>query len=143
MKNYAIPESHLTPTLVEALNNNSEGIYTIYGVFINNNALSVNRLHKGSFSDITMHRVGEGDAAKAVYLIPVPEFLVSDTDPEFARYVQVHLVDAEEANEQTDEEQMQNFVKAFVSKLAGESSAAVATTNETTEPSADDVAEPK
>jgi aryl-phospho-beta-D-glucosidase BglC (GH1 family) len=113
MKNYAIPESHLTPTLVESLNNNSDGTYTVYGVFVNNNALSVNRLHKGSFADIVTQKVED----TVVYLIPVPEFIVAANDTEFARYVQVHLVDAEDAKEQTDEEQMQNFVKAFVSKL--------------------------
>jgi hypothetical protein len=53
MKNFHIPATHLTPSLSEAINQNAEGCYIVYGVFIYNNSLSINKLHKGSFSEIT------------------------------------------------------------------------------------------
>ena len=132
MKNYVVPEKHLTPTLSDAIKNNESGIYIIYGVFIDNGSLSINKLYKGGFDSITVHTVDESK----VFMVPTPEFVVGDNDA-FARYVQLHLLREVDIQGKTDEELMQDFVKSFAAKMLGDaantSAAAAAATDDTAE----------
>lgn len=137
MKNFHIPATHLTPTLSEAINLQGEGVYIVYGVFIYNNSLSINKLHKGMFSEI-LAQVDEGDEGETstTYLVPVPEFIANEKDSEFAKYIQIHFVKSEDLK--TDEEMMQEFVKAFASKLANVDNEDVTNTAESIEVAAND-----
>ena len=116
MKNFHIPASHLTPTLADAINLNEEGIYVVYGVFIYNQALSINKLHKGQFSEIQVQQHTDENGDFTNYLVPVPEFIANERDAEYAKYIQIHFIKQEDIK--SDEEMMQEFVKAFASKLA-------------------------
>lgn len=116
MKNFHIPASHLTPTLADAINLNEEGIYVVYGVFIYNNALSINKLHKGQFAEIQVQQHSDENGDFTTYLVPVPEFIANERDAEYAKYIQIHFIKQEDIK--SDEEMMQEFVKAFAAKLA-------------------------
>lgn len=111
MKSFHVPMSHLTPTLIQEINQKEEGVYFIYGAFIYEESLMINKLHKGKFSDIEFEESSES------YLVPVPEFVVNEHDPEYAKYIQLHFIRQDDVK--SDEEMMQEFVKAFAAKLAG------------------------
>lgn len=120
MKDFHIPSSYLTPTLRESLNLNEEGCYIIYGIFIYNNELGVNKLHKGNFSEVQLQLSTEetelGTENTAIYIVPVPEFIASEKDTDFAKYIQIHFIKKSEMK--SDEEMMKDFISAFAEKLA-------------------------
>lgn len=114
MKNFNIPSKHLTPTLAEAINMSEDGLYIVYGVFINNNSLSINKLHKGSFNDVKVSKSDDDDTS--FYIVPVPEFIANEHDAEYAKYIQIHFIKKEDIK--SDEEMMKEFVEAFAAKLS-------------------------
>lgn len=118
MKNFHIPVSHLTSQLAQSIIDNGNGIYIVYGVFINKETLGLNKLHKGNFSDLTINLKG-GSGKDMILDVPVPEFIVAEDDKDYAKYIQIHFV--EEKDIKSDDIMMQEFVKAFTNKLASTS----------------------
>lgn len=141
MKLYTITAAQLTPEIREAINRNEEGKFLVYGIFIYESSVSISRLHKGSFADIQLMSadpkqdnqelgIGIESELETYYLFPVPEYVVEQSDQNFARFMQIHIVrEAElkdskycsEANPEgyiPDDVLMKTFSEAFISKLA-------------------------
>lgn len=137
MKLYTINSSQLTPEIREAINRNEDGKFLVYGIFIYDSSVSISRLHKGSFADIQLMSADPSQAQaedsqelETYYLFPVPEYVVEQSDQNFARFMQIHIVRESELKDRKycseanpegyipDDVLMKTFSDAFMSKLA-------------------------
>lgn len=120
MKHIEIPHADFSPSIRDRLADDDEGIYVVYGVFIAGTSLNISRVYKGKLSEIEMRVNNPEDpsAADVTYLVPVPEFVVDYKDPQFAKYLNLHFVEAKEV--QSDEEMMRRFAEAYTAKLSSE-----------------------
>ena len=118
MKNFKFTGDQLTPTLRDKIADGDEGIYVVYGAFIEGTALNLTRLFKGSFNDIVL-KIDDPtnvDPDKVEYLLPVPEYIVDHTDADYAKYLNIHLVPASDIED--DETMLRKFCEAYTKKLS-------------------------
>lgn len=117
MKLFPFPSTDLSQTTANAINNQDQGIYILYGVYIEGTALNIQRLYKGKFEDVEV-KIEDVDAENptVTYMLPVPEFVVNFNDPEYAKYINVHFLQSSEIED--DETMSQKFCEAFTAKLA-------------------------
>lgn len=117
MKLFPFLATDLSQNTANAINNQDQGIYILYGVYIEGTALNIQRLYKGKFEDIEV-KIEDVDAEnpKVTYMLPVPEFVVNFHDPEYAKYVNVHFLQSCEIED--DETMSKKFCEAFTAKLA-------------------------
>lgn len=117
MKLFPFLATELSQNTANAINNQDQGIYILYGVYIEGTALNIQRLYKGKFEDIEV-KIEDVDAEnpKVSYMLPVPEFVVNFDDPEYAKYVNVHFLQSVEIED--DETMSKKFCEAFTAKLA-------------------------
>lgn len=117
MKQFPFLATELSQNTANAINNQDQGIYILYGVYIEGTALNIQRLYKGKFEDIEV-KIEDVDAEnpKVTYMLPVPEFVVNFNDPEYAKYVNVHFLQSVEIED--DETMSKKFCEAFTAKLA-------------------------
>ena len=118
MKNFKFTGDQLTPNLRDKIADSDEGIYVVYGAFIDGTALNLTRLYKGSFNDIVL-KIDDPtnvDPDKVEYLLPVPEYIVDHTDADYAKYLNIHLVPSSDIED--DETMLRKFCDAYTKKLS-------------------------
>lgn len=118
MKQYRIPAVSVSAHIRDAINSNDQGIYIVYGLFIVEQSLNINRLYKGDLMDIgvEVQNNDTSDLRNVTYTLPVPEFVANEDDQNWAKYVHIHMVLSSEIKD--DEEMMKEFVAAFAKKLS-------------------------
>lgn len=137
MKSYAVPASQLVAEMREAINNNEQGKYLLYGIFVYADSVSISRLHKGDFSEIQLVVADTAQAeqapvtpAETYYLFPVPEYVVDQRDQDFSRFLQIHIMRESELRDEQyksennpeglipDDVLMKTFTESFMNRLS-------------------------
>lgn len=118
MKNFQFKASQLTANLRDKIAAEDQGIYVVYGTFIDGTALNITRLHTGKFSDIMLRidNPSSVDPDAVTYLVPIPEYIVSHEDPNYAKYLNIHFVP--EADIEDPEVMMRKFCEAYTRNLS-------------------------
>lgn len=118
MKHFKFAGNQLTAALRDKIAEQDPGIYVVYGAFIDGTSLNLTRLYKGNFKDILL-RIDDPshiDPANVEYLLPVPEYIVAHDDPEYAKYLNIHLVPSSDIED--DEVMLRKFCEAYTKKLS-------------------------